>query len=216
MGHYKVMVDFAEADCPLLAETIVNMINIAIITHCPLCRWKQSAQIMLERGKGNSVENLCIIQLCEADLNFTLNILWGYRLSRHASKHKALCSPQYAAPGITCQSAVWNKQLFCDLTRQMLTAGIMTDYDASAAFNRVLHTISILTCHHLGMPMHACIFMYRLLQNMDFLLITGCGPSFQSLKKNEDPFINRSRPTPGKQFRSSHIQFHYRCFVIYL
>lgn len=163
------------------------MINIAIITQRPLRRWKQSAQIMLEKGKGRFVENLRIIQLCEADLNFTLNILWGYRLSRHASKQKFLCSSQYAAPGTTCQSVVWNKMLFCDLTCQTLTASIMTDYDASAAFDRVLHTISILTCRRLGMPMRACLFMYHLLQNMEFHLITGYGPSFQYFKNNEDP-----------------------------
>jgi hypothetical protein len=187
MGHYKVMADFAKAGRSLMAETIINIINTAIITSRPLQRWKRSAQVMLEKGKGKFVENLRIIQLCEADLNFTLNILWGFRLLRHASKHQALCPSQYARPGITCQIAVWNKVLFCDLTRQTQTSGIMTDYDASAAFDRVLHTMSILTCRRLGMPSNACMFMYHLLQNMDFHLITGYGPSLQSFKNNEDP-----------------------------
>jgi hypothetical protein len=116
-----------------------------------------------------------------------LNIIWRYWLARHALKHNALYNSQYATPGITCQSVVWIKVLFCDLTRQTFTNGIMMDYDASAAFDRVLHSISILTCRKLGLPMNACMFMYNMLQNMDFHLITGYGESAQSFKNNEDP-----------------------------
>jgi hypothetical protein len=70
---------------------------------------------MIEKGKGNYIEHLRIIQLCEADLNFILNILWGHRMIRTALQHKALDESQYAIPGQTCNSAVWNKVLYCDL-----------------------------------------------------------------------------------------------------
>jgi hypothetical protein len=102
-------------------------------------------------------------------------------------KENALDDSQYALPGMTCNSAIWNKVLFMDLTRQTFTPGIMTDYDATAAFDRVLHIISILTCRRLGLPMTACMFMFNLLQHMEFHLITGFGLSNQSFKNNEDP-----------------------------
>ncbi len=35
----------------------------------------------LEKWKGNYIEHLRIIQLCEANLNFTLHVLWGKRMS---------------------------------------------------------------------------------------------------------------------------------------
>jgi hypothetical protein len=101
---------------------------------------------MIEKGKGHHIENLRIIQLCEADLNFTLNIIWGNRLIRHATNEHALDKAQYALPGMTCNSAVWNKVLFCDLIRQSLSTGVLTDYDATAAFDRVLHAIANITC----------------------------------------------------------------------
>jgi hypothetical protein len=73
---------------------------------------------MLERGKGRFIENLRIIQLCEADLNFVLHVIWGYRMIQHAKKHRALSSSQFAIPGETCNNAVLNKVLFFDLSRQ--------------------------------------------------------------------------------------------------
>ena len=44
---------------------------------------------MLEKGKGRFIENLRIIQLVEADLNFVLHVFWGKRLPRHALYHHA-------------------------------------------------------------------------------------------------------------------------------
>jgi ATP phosphoribosyltransferase len=96
MGHYKVIADMCQSGRTLVAEILVTIINIALITSRPLRRWKKSAQIMLEKGKGQFVEHLRIIQLCEADLNFMLNIIWGHRLTRHALKNNLLNTSQYA------------------------------------------------------------------------------------------------------------------------
>jgi hypothetical protein len=120
-------------------------------------------------------QNLRIIQLCEADLNFILHIIWGKRLIRHALRHKALNTAQYALPGKTCSNAVLNKQLFLDLSRQTLTPGVLTDYDVTAAFDRVLTGLSIVTCQRVGLPCIAGTFMFNLLKDMSFHLITGFG-----------------------------------------
>jgi hypothetical protein len=55
-------------------------------------------------------------------------------------------SSQFAIPGETCNYAVLNKILFCDLSRQSLSPGVLTDFDATAAFDRVIAGVSILTC----------------------------------------------------------------------
>jgi hypothetical protein len=142
---------------------------------------------MLEKGKGKNIENLRIIQLCEADLNFTLHVIWGKRLIQNAMQENALDDSQYALPGMTCNSAIWNKVLFLDLMRQTLQPGILTDYDAAAAFDRILHSMSIITCRRLGLPMPTCMFLYNLLQNMEFQLSTGFGLSDRTFMNNEDP-----------------------------
>jgi hypothetical protein len=99
-------------------------------------------------------------------LEFCITCAWGKRLIHHAMKHNKLNKCQYALSGSTCQSAVWSKLLFCDLLRQTETKGILTDYDATATFDRVLHAITLITCHRLGMPKTSCNFIYKLLHNI--------------------------------------------------
>jgi hypothetical protein len=185
-GHYKIIAQLAEEGNTEIVETLLFIINISVATSSPLERWKQSSQIMIEKGKGNYIEHLRIIQLCEADLNFILNILWGHRMIQTALQQKALDESQYAIPGQTCNSAVWNKVLYCDLLRQTLQPGIMTDYDATAAFDRVLHAMTIVICRRFGMPQDACLFIYNLLHNMEFHVVTGLGQSQLTFANNAD------------------------------
>lgn len=186
-GHYKVLALLANHGTYKIIETLTTIINIAVKTSTPLPRWHHSAQIMLEKGKGNHLDHLRIIQLCEADLNFLLNVIWGKRMIKQAQKTNSLSTSQYALPGMTCQSAVWNKVTFCDILRQSCTPGIMTDYDATAAFDRVLHKVTSITCERLGMPKHANYFLYNLLHNMEFHVITWYGPSIHTFSNNDDP-----------------------------
>jgi hypothetical protein len=141
---------------------------------------------MIEKGKGRFIEHLQIIQLVEADLNFILHVIWGCRLIRHAMSNKALSSSQYTLPGQTCNNAVINKILFFDLSRQTLRSGILTDYDATAAFNRVLGSLSILTCKRVGLPRVAGFFTFNLLKHMSFHLINGFGKSLSSYSNCTD------------------------------
>jgi hypothetical protein len=149
MGHCKVICQMAQKGQTQIAETLIHLINTSIHSSNPLNRLQQCSQIMLDKVKGNSIDKLRIIQLCKADLNFVLHVLWGKQLIHHAMKHNKVNKCQYALPGSTCQSAVWSKILFCDLLHQTKTKGIMTDYDATAALDRVLHAITLITCHRL-------------------------------------------------------------------
>jgi len=134
-----------------LRSLIVTIARISLSTASPLHRWQTVSQVMLEKGKGRFIENLRIIQLCEADLNFVLHVIWGHQLICHAKKHRALSSSQYAIPGETCNDTVLNKVLFCDLSRQSLSPGVLTDFDATAAFDRAIAGVSIATCQRVDL-----------------------------------------------------------------
>lgn len=95
-------------------------------------------------------------------------------------------SSQYALPGETCNNAVLNKVLFYDLSRQTLSPGILTDFDAVAAFDRVIAGVSIATCQRVGLPRVAGYFMFHLLKQMKFHLITGFGQSSTFYHNNVD------------------------------
>jgi hypothetical protein len=111
----------------------------------------------------------------------------GETINKNATHENALDDSQYALPGMRCNSAVWNKVLFLDLMQQTLSTGILTIYDATAAFDWVLHSMSIITCRRLGLPRPAYLFIYNLLHNMEFHIATGFGISEQSFSNNEDP-----------------------------
>jgi hypothetical protein len=81
-----------------------------------------------------------------------LHVIWGRCLIRHAKKHRSLSPSQYAIPGETCNNAVLNKVLFCDLSRQSLSPGVLTYFDAMAAFDRVISGLSIATRERVGLP----------------------------------------------------------------
>jgi len=148
---------------------------------------------MLDKGKGPKLGKLRVIQLIEADLNFVLRLLWGYRLNRSISRQGLYDTSQFAVPGKTCTSAAFNKVLFLDLTRQLKVESSMTDKDASAAFDRVLPALAIVTCERLGLPPSAGRFLYNLLTNMIFRVGTGHGVSTKTYAANEDP----ARPGQG-------------------
>jgi hypothetical protein len=97
----------------------------------------------------------------------------------------------YALPGQTCNTAVLNKLLFLDLSRQTLTPGVLFDYDAKAAFDRVLARLSEVMCQRVGLPRISGLFMFYLLQHMSFHLITGFGCSAQEFNNNEDNIMGQ-------------------------
>jgi hypothetical protein len=112
MAHYKILAERPDFECHEIVHIIILLINTSILTSCPLQRWLHSSQVMIEKGKGHHIENLRIIQLCEADPNFNLNIICGKKLIWHATDHKAIDTAQYALPGMTCHSTVWNKEFY--------------------------------------------------------------------------------------------------------
>jgi hypothetical protein len=117
-------------------------------------------------------------------LNFVLHAIWGHQLNRQALKFSALDDMQYTLPGQTCNNAALNKLLFRDLSRQTLSPGILTGYDATAALDRVLANLSIVTYQRVSLPRIAVYFMSYLLQNMSFTLITWVGKSADSYQIN--------------------------------
>jgi hypothetical protein len=115
IGHYRTMLECLCRKDYSIPQTIISIAYISLISHCPLHHWQKASQVMIDKGKGKFVGNLRIIQLCEADLNFILQVIWGHRLICHACCHFVLDSSQYALPGQICNMAVISKLLFLDL-----------------------------------------------------------------------------------------------------
>ena len=160
-GHYRVL---SKMDDTTIIKVLFNIVDIAFITHSPLPRWQHVTQLMLEKGRGPAKENLRVIQLLEADLNWLLRFLWGKKLDRHAAQDGVYNEAQFASPGKLCRSAILNKVLFFDILRQNRHYGALIDNDATAAFDRVLPALCVVTCKQLGMPISAQRFFFKMLR----------------------------------------------------
>lgn len=186
MGHYKTMIEcIRNQKHTSIPEIVLLIAHMSLVTSTPLHRWEGALQIMLEKGKGRNIGNLRIIQLVEANLNFTLHIIWGKRLMCHALCY--LDKAQFAIPGQTWHNAILNRILYLDLLRQTLMPGLMLDYDARAAFDRVINGIANLACQRLSLPNIAGNFMRKLLQDMTFHVVTAFGRSAKTFSNSDDP-----------------------------
>ncbi len=79
MGYYKIALECICQNNLSLPNLILSIAHISLTTATPLTRWNKASQVMIEKGKGRFIDNLRIIQLVEADLNFVLHTIWGYR-----------------------------------------------------------------------------------------------------------------------------------------
>jgi hypothetical protein len=111
-GHMKVIANMEQS---VVRDTIVQIAATALVTKQPLDRWLRCTQVMLDKGKGVFINNLRIIQLLEADLNFILGFIWSTRLNQAANNSNLFNTSQFALSGKTCNSAVLKKVLFFDL-----------------------------------------------------------------------------------------------------
>ena len=182
-GHYRVL---SQMEDDTIISVLFQILNIAFKTHSPLPRWKHVTQLMLEKGKGPGIENLRIIQLLEADMSWLLRFLWGRKLDRHAMEAGVYNEAQFASPGKLCHSAIVNKVIFFDLLRQTKQYGALMDNDATAAFDRVLPALCVVTCRQLGMPKSAQRFFFRLLRQMVYTTTTAHGTSTATYSASAD------------------------------
>ncbi len=78
LGHYKTILECIRRDNYTAAEIIIKLAQISLLTASPLTRWQTASQVMLGKGKGQFIEQNRIIQLCTADLNFILHVIWSH------------------------------------------------------------------------------------------------------------------------------------------
>jgi hypothetical protein len=58
MGHYKTILEDIRRKNYAMTQIIIDIAHIALITASPLNQWKRAFQVMLDKGKGQFVNNL--------------------------------------------------------------------------------------------------------------------------------------------------------------
>ena len=184
VGHF---ITIAKMQSEVVRATLCLIAETALRAQRPLDRWLHYTQVMLEKGKGHHINNLRIIQLLEADLNFVLRLIWGRRLNRAAHGKGHYNTAQYAVPGSLCNSAVLQKVLFADMLRQTHQVGAIKEFDVKAAYDRGIPALATVTCMRLGLPHAAYEFMTYLIGNMEYRIGTARGLSKGSFVASANP-----------------------------
>ena len=133
---------------------------------------------MLEKDKGSpKLNRLRIIQLFEADYNFLLAFMFGYRLMIFPRKHCQINKSQYRSMnGRQAQSTILNKILtynyFCLCKENTATA----EFDAAANYDRILPAIAVIACQQLGLAPKIADLLFNSLEKLKHKVrnITPC------------------------------------------
>ena len=174
VGHYKTIIKNE-----FLRSMWVQMVSLPAQYGFAPERWKQSLHCMLEKDAGRPrINRLRIVQLVEADLNFVLKRIWGYRLSRAAEREEVLEDSQMGGRIRRMSiSAVLRKILQYDSLRLAKKSGAVLDNDAIGCFDRIIPSLASITCMRLGLPAEAASMLYKVLNGMSHKICTGFGVS---------------------------------------
>jgi hypothetical protein len=140
-GHYRTILRDAT-----LIEDIAAIANFCFQWGKTLTRWEKVTQPLLPKEPGTPrINRIRRITLVEADLNICLSEIFGCRLMTNAEKHGLLHKAQFGSrKGRMAISAVLLKRISYDIIRQARMDACMFDNDASACYDRMIPSISMI------------------------------------------------------------------------
>ena len=172
-GHCK-----ACASHPNLCEFEAKMQDIPFITGYSPHRWQRVVNVELLKQPDNfNVEKLRTIMLMEAAWNNNNKII-GRDLMWHAERQNLLAPEQYGSRKHRAASTqALNKKLVFDLFRQQRLPGAIGSNDAKSCYDRIVHSVAMLSMRRMGYPLPPLISMFSTLQQLRQYIRTSAGDS---------------------------------------
>ena len=172
-GHCK-----ACALHPNLCDFEAKMRNIPFITGYSPKRWQRVVNVELLKQPDNfNVEKLRTIMLMEAAWNNNNKII-GRELMWHAERQNLLAPEQYGSRKHRAASTqALNKKLVFDLFRQQRISGAIGSNDAKSCYDRIVHSVAMLSMRRMGYPLPPLISMFSTLQQLRQYIRTSAGDS---------------------------------------
>jgi hypothetical protein len=145
-------------------------------------RWRECTDDVLEKIPGQpKLEKMRIIMLFEADFNYMLKLVWGWRLVHRAEDEKLLGHSQHASrPGRQCTDACLEKLLLYEHALLTWTSMITVDNDARSCYDWIIKTAAMILCIAIGLPLMAAIAHNKTHHGMRHRIKTRHGSSKKS------------------------------------
>lgn len=149
-GYYKTLL---KAD-PKYLQTIHSILEVSLQHNIIQDRWRTTVTTLIEKDTGFPyIHRMHAIHIIEAEVQFLAKNLHITKLMRHAEKQQLITDEQYGGRSQRkAQSAVINKVLYYNLSRQMLMPAAFMDDDAQACYDRILTSTNSSECRKWGAP----------------------------------------------------------------
>jgi hypothetical protein len=186
-GHYKTALQST-----IILSVLHKLTSIPFQFGFSPSRWRIAIDTMLEKTPGNPhLSKLRIIQLIEADFNTGLKIIWSRRLRSTLRRSTTLDDAQHGCrPSRSTIEPTLNKILTYDISRISRSEGVFVENDASAAFDRIIPALSVLTSYAHGIPFAACLCLFLTTTQLRHHIRTAHGISASSyVSTNNNPLF---------------------------
>ena len=129
----------------------LEMINYTIEKGYSYKRWQTIANTILFKDPDNvRLHRTRVIHIYEADFNLMLGVKWRSAM-HHAEDHRLLNDGQYGSRANRCATdPVLIEELQCEISRATRKPVILTNYDATACYDRIIPNLGMLVSQKFG------------------------------------------------------------------
>jgi len=174
LGHYR-----AALSSDHICKVYATLMTVPFKFGFTLQRWSNALQVMLEKVKGTP--RLRVIQFLEADLNMSLQIVFGQWLIHRAEDGNNISPLQWGSrPNRSSTDAILMKHLTYDGINICKKVAIIFNNDGKAAFDRMIPSVGAIALCRLGSSENAVSALLQVLQQMKCRVCTALGISDQA------------------------------------
>ncbi len=169
----RAELDAKQAD---LRAVHLTLLNYALERGYSYRRWRTIANTILFKDEDNvRLHRTRVIHIYEADFNLALGIKW--RAAMHqAEAFQALNDGQFGSrPRRNATDPVFIEELQCEISRATRKPVILTNYDATACYDRIIPSVGMLVSQKFGVPFSVTQTNARTLENAEYRIRTELG-----------------------------------------
>ena len=172
-SHYKTL---HLKDSKILHD-LFDVFMLAVNNGIVLDRWCTTVTTLIEKDSGSpKIHRMRAIHIIECELQFLSKYLYIQKMMPQVEKLNLVTDEQYGGRNQRqAQSAVLNKIMYYDVTRQNKTPSAFMDDDARACYDRIVTPLSAVEGRKWGMSYSESIYTTKILENQKFHVRTSNG-----------------------------------------